>query len=583
MHDLILEGGTLVDGTGEAPREADVAVDGHRIAAIGKGLGEARERIDARGKLVTPGWVDIHTHYDGQATWDPMCTPSCWHGVTTLVMGNCGVGFAPVRPGQEDYLIGLMEGVEDIPGTALAEGLQWGWESFPEYLDVLEKLPHALDLGTQVAHGPVRTYVMGERGARNEPATPEDVAAMAAIVREAILAGALGFSTSRTLLHRAVDGEPVPGTYAAEEELFGIGRVLGELDKGLFELAPAGVMGEDLAAPDKEMAWMRKLSAEIRRPVTFALTQHDVDKDQWRRMLELCDAAAAEGSVLRPQVASRPGTLLIGHQTFHPFSFRPSYKAIADLPLEARLAKLRDPAVRARILSEKSEDVDPRIAIITTLIEQGLHKIFPLGDPPDYEPPPEASIRAQAEREGRDPFEVLYDAMLELDGRQLLMLTLIGYSDGDLEAVRAMLESPHSAFGLGDGGAHCGAICDASMTTSLLCHWARDRERGPKLPVEWVVKKMTKDTASLYGLNDRGVVAPGLKADLLVIDFDRLQLSLPELVHDLPAGARRLIQKARGYEATIVSGQVTLRDGEHTGALPGRLVRGARCASPPSS
>jgi len=429
-----------------------------------------------------------------------------------------------------------------------------------------------------VAHGPVRTYVMGERGAKNEPATPEDVEQMAAIVREAILAGALGFSTSRTIIHRAVDGEPVPGTFAAEAELFGIGRVLGELRRGLFELAPAGVMGEDLAAPDKEVAWMSKLSAEIGRPVTFALTQHDVDKDQWRRVLELCDAAAAGGSVLRPQVASRPGTLLIGHQTFHPFSFRPSYRAIAELPLEQRVAHLRDPELRARILSEKSEGVDPRVAVVTSLIENGLHKIFPLGDPPDYEPPPEASIRAVAERSGRDPFEVLYDAMLELDGRQLLMLTLIGYSDGDLEAVRAMLESPHSAFGLGDGGAHCGAICDASMTTSLLCHWARDRTRGPRLPVEWVVKKMTKDTAELYGLLDRGVVAPGRKADLLVVDFDGLQLALPELVHDLPAGARRLIQRAHGYDATIVSGQVTLRNGEHTGALPGRLLRGPQSA-----
>jgi N-acyl-D-aspartate/D-glutamate deacylase len=401
---------------------------------------------------------------------------------------------------------------------------------------------------------------------------------MAAIVREAILAGALGFTTSRTIVHRAVDGEPVPGTFAAEEELFGIGRVLGELGKGVFELAPAGVIGEDLAAPDKEVAWMRRLSAEIRRPITFALTQHDMDRDQWRRVLELCDAAAVEGALLRPQVASRPGTLLIGHQTFHAFTFRPSYQALADLPLAARVARLRDPAVRARILAEKSEAVDPRVAVVTTLIEHGLHKIFPLGDPPDYEPRPEQSIRAIALRQGRDPFEVLYDAMLELDGRQLLMLTLTGYSDGDLEAVRSMLENPHSAFGLGDGGAHCGAICDASMTTSLLCHWARDRVRGPKLPVEWVVRKMTRDTAELYGLEDRGVVAPGRKADLNVIDFEKLQLELPELVHDLPAGARRLIQKARGYDATIVSGQVTLVDGEPTGALPGSLLRGPQAA-----
>jgi N-acyl-D-aspartate/D-glutamate deacylase len=574
MHDLLIQGGTLVDGTGAPPREADVALEGRRIAAVGRTLGPARETLDARGRLVTPGWVDIHTHYDGQATWDPLLAPSSWHGVTTLVMGNCGVGFAPVHPGQEEFLIGLMEGVEDIPGTALAAGMKWGWESFPEYLDVLESLPHVLDLGTQVAHGPVRTYVMGERGARNEPATEEDVARMAAIVKEAIQAGALGFSTSRTLVHRAVDGEPVPGTFAAEDELFGIGRVLGELGRGIFELAPAGVMGEDLAAPEKEVAWMRRLSAETGRPVSFALSQHDVDKEQYRRILELCRQANAEGSRLTPQVGSRPTMLLIGHQTFHPFSNRPTYRELESLALPERVAKLRDPAIRRRILGEENQLTDPRLAVVMTLIEQGLHRVFPLGDPPDYEPPAEASIAAIAAREGRDSFEVLYDAMLELEGRQLLMLAILSYCDGDLEALREMLEHPDSAFGLGDGGAHCGAICDATMTTFLVSHWARDRKRGPKLPIERVVRKMTRDTAELYGLGDRGVVAPGRKADLNIIDAEGLQLELPELVHDLPAGARRLVQRARGYQATIVSGEVTWRDGEHTGALPGRLVRG---------
>ena len=370
----------------------------------------------------------------------------------------------------------------------------------------------------------------------------------------------------------------MPGTFAAEAELFGIGAALGELGEGLFELAPAGVMGEDLAAPEKEVAWMRRLSASIGRPVTFALTQHDIDKDQWKRVLELCKEAAAEGSVLRPQVASRPGTLLIGHQTFHPFSNKPSYQRIAKLPLPERVAALRDPELRRRILDEESVEIDPRIAVVQSIIEQGFHKIFPLGEPPDYEPPPEASIAAVAEREGRDAREVLYDAMLELDGRQLLMLTIIGYSDGDLEAVREMLVHEHSAFGLGDGGAHCGAICDASMTTSMLSLWARDRSRGPKLPLEAVVKKMTFDTAELYGLRDRGLLAPGRKADVNVIDFEALQLELPELAHDLPAGARRLVQRARGYEATLVSGIVTWRKGEHTGALPGGLIRGAQVA-----
>jgi N-acyl-D-aspartate/D-glutamate deacylase len=574
MHDLVIKGGTIVDGTGAPARTGDIAIEDGRIRELGEVKAAARETIDADGLLVTPGWVDVHTHYDGQATWDPLLTPSCWHGVTTVVMGNCGVGFAPARPDKHDWLIGLMEGVEDIPGSALAEGIRWTWETFPEYLDALESFPRALDIGTQVPHGAVRGYVMGERGAKNEPATPEDVDAMTRIVKEGIQAGALGFSTSRTIFHRAVDGEPVPGTFAAEEELLGIGRALGELGAGLFELAPAGVMGEDLAAPEKEVAWMRKLSAAIRRPVTFALAQHDVEPDQWRKMLDLSDQAAEEGAQLVPQVGSRPTMLLIGHQTFHPFMDKPSYKAIADLPLAQRVEQLRRSDVRARILSEKPVGEDPMMFLIHT----GLEKIFPLGDPPNYEPAPEASISAIAKREGRTPYEVLYDLMLELEGRQLLMLALLGYSHGNLEAIRAMLEHPRSAFGLGDGGAHCGAICDASMTTFLLTHWVRDRERGPRLPLEWTVRKMTHDTARLYGLDDRGVLAPGRKADLNLIDFERLQLRLPHMVFDLPSGARRLIQKAEGYVATLVSGQVILREGEDTGARPGRLIRGAQPA-----
>jgi N-acyl-D-aspartate/D-glutamate deacylase len=577
MHDLVVRGGTIVDGTGSAPREGDVAIDAGRIAAVGKVGERGREEIDARGRLVTPGFVDIHTHYDGQATWDPLLTPSCWHGVTTLVMGNCGVGFAPVRPGKQDFLIGLMEGVEDIPGTALYEGIHWSWETFPQFLAALDRGRYALDIGTQVPHGAVRAYVMGERGAKNEPATPEDVAQMAAIVKEGIEAGALGFSMSRTLVHRAIDGEVVPGTHASEDEIFGICRPLGALGRGLVELAPAGVMGEDLSAPEREVAWMRRLSAETGRPVSFALSQHEVDKQQWRKILELCRAANASGSRLRPQVGSRPTMLLIGHATFHPFSQRPTYKKLAELPLAERVAKLRDPEIRRQILSERPpQETDPRMAVVTTLIADGLHKIFPLGDPPDYEPGPEKSIEAIAEREGRDAFEVLYDEMLKLDGRQLLMLAILSYSDGDLEALRAMLEHPDSVFGLGDGGAHCGAVCDATMTTFLLTHWARDRKRGPRLPLEWVVRKMTRDTAELYGLGDRGVLAPGLKGDLNVIDQGHLRLTIPELVYDLPGGARRLIQKAHGYTATVVSGQVTFRDGEHSGALPGRLLRGAR-------
>ena len=571
MHDFVVSGGTLVDGTGAPKRIADVAIDDGCLTEVGSDLGPAKRTLDATGQLVTPGFVDIHSHYDGQATWDPLLTPSCWHGVTTLVMGNCGVGFAPVRSGSEEFLIHLMEGVEDIPGTALSEGIDWTWGTFPQYLDALDRAPRMLDIGTQIAHGPLRVYVMGERGARNEPATAEDIQAMAEIVREAMEAGALGFTTSRTIVHRAVDGEPVPGTFAAEDELFGIGRVLGELERGVFELAPAGVMGEDLAAPEKEVAWMQRLAAEIQRPVSFALVQHESDPNQWRRLLELVSKSEP---MLHPQVASRPGTVLVGHDSLNPFSFRPSYKRLAKLPTEERLARLRDPEVRKRILSEKGQTSDLRIALIQGLIENGLHRVFPLGDPPNYEPDPSTSIQARAEREGRDPHAVLYDAMLELDGRQLMMLTLVGYADGDLEAVRSMLEHPASVFGLADGGAHCGAICDASMTTSLLTHWARDRTRGPLLSVESAVQKMTSSTAELYGLADRGIVAPGMKADLNVIDFDRLNLALPELVHDLPANGRRFIQRATGYTATIVSGEVILENGEHTGALPGKLIRG---------
>jgi N-acyl-D-amino-acid deacylase len=570
MHDLILRSGTVVDGTGAPPRTADVAVDAERITEVGDLRGEtARQEVDADGLLVTPGFVDIHTHYDGQATWDPLLSPSCWHGVTTVVMGNCGVGFAPVHPGKEEWLIQLMEGVEDIPGTALAEGITWGWETFPEYLQALERLPRALDIGTQVPHGAVRAYVMGERGARNEPANPADIEAMARIVLEGIQAGALGFSTSRTIVHRAVDGEPVPGTFAAEDELMGIGRALGSAGRGVFEVAPAGVMGEDLLAPVKEVDWMRRLSAETGRPVTFALAQHNRAPEQWRELLQLAESATGEGAALRAQVMGRPTCLLVGWQTqTHPFRFRPSYKAIADLPLEERVERLRRPEVRAAILSERNPDHP-----LADVVSAGLDRIFPMGEPPDYEPPPERSVAAIAAAEGRPAEEVLYDLMMARDGRELLMLALLGYSDGNLDAMREMLLHPNAALGLSDGGAHCGAICDASMPTFMLSHWARDRDRGPTLDLALVVRKMTSETARTYGLHDRGVVAAGAKADLNLIDFERLDLRLPKLAFDLPGGARRLVQEADGYVATFVSGTQIMAEGQDTGARPGRLVR----------
>jgi N-acyl-D-aspartate/D-glutamate deacylase len=571
VHDLIVRGGTVVDGTGAPRRVADVAVDDGRITEVGRVEGDGAEVIDAAGMLVTPGFVDVHTHYDGQVTWDPTLTPSSWHGVTTVVMGNCGVGFAPARPDRHDWLIGLMEGVEDIPGAALSTGIRWGWETFPEFLDFLDAQPLALDVGTQVPHGAVRAYVMGDRGARNEPATADDSAAMAGIVREAIEAGALGVSTSRTIAHRAIDGEPVPGTFAAEDELFALGRALADVGTGVFELAPAGALGEDLAAADREMDWMRRLAREIDRPVTFALLQNDFDPDQWARMLELALEVHDQGVPIRPQVAGRPLGLLLGLQTFHPLGARPSYQAIASLPLDERVARLRAPETRAAILSDAPERDDAM-----EFIGMGLDRIFPMGDPPDYEPAPEASIAARAQREDRDPTDLLYDLLLEQDGRELLLRPLLGYSRFTQDPIREMVLHPTSALGLGDGGAHVGAICDASIETYMLTHWARDRSRGARLPLELVVRKMTSDTASLYGLGDRGELVPGKKADLNVIDFDELVLRRPEMHYDLPGGARRLLQRAEGYEATIVSGKVVLRDGRDTGARPGALVRGAR-------
>ncbi|MGH9025973.1 MAG: N-acyl-D-amino-acid deacylase family protein [Acidimicrobiia bacterium] len=569
MHDLVVRGGTIVDGTGAASYTGDVAVDDGRITAVGKVEADGRKVIDATGRLVTPGFVDIHTHYDGQVTWDPMLVPSSWHGVTTVVMGNCGVGFAPARPDRREWLVGLMEGVEDIPGAALAAGIEWNWETFPEFLDYLERQPLGLDIGTQVPHGAVRGYVMGQRGACNEPATADDIAAMAKIVREGVEAGALGVSTSRTIAHRAIDGEPVPGTFAAEDELFALGGALGEAGTGVFELAPAGVMGEDLAASDREMNWMRRLAGETGRPVTFALLQHDFDPDQWRRMLDLALEVYDEGIPIRPQVAGRPLGLLLGLQTFHPLSKRPTFQALEPLRLDEKVARMRDPEVRTQLLAETPKQ-DDRMAFIGL----GLDRIFPLGDPPDYELPPEASIEAAAVRAGRDPTEALYDLLLAQDGRELLLRPLLGYSRFTQDPIREMILHPASALGLGDGGAHVGAICDASIETYMLTHWVRDRSRGERLPVELVIRKMTHDTASLYALNDRGTLAPGQKADLNVIDLERLTLRRPEMRYDLPAGARRLVQEADGYDATIVSGEVVRRDGCDTGARPGALVRG---------
>lgn len=566
MHDLVLRGGTLVDGSGAPARVTDVAIDGESISAVGPDLGPGTREIDARGLLVTPGWVDIHTHYDGQVTWDPHLTPSGWNGVTTVVMGNCGVGFAPVKPGQEGFLIQLMEGVEDIPGAALSEGIDWRWESFPEYLDALEERPLSVDVGTQIPHGAVRAYVMGERGARNEKATPEDIEAMASIVREGLEAGALGFTTSRTILHRAKDGELVPGTHADDDEVLGIGRMLGEVGHGVFEVA------SDLAPEGDELAWMRRLGQETGRPVTFACLQNPSDPDQWKRLLAVVDEDAAEGGSLTPQVAQRPAGLLLGFDSsFHPFRLHPSFRPLLDLSSEQRRAELAKPEVRERILSEEADLTGhpPQ----TAFIANGWSMMYVLGDPPDYEPAPEQSLAARAQRLGCDPAELAYDLMLD---EGFLYLPLLGYANGHLGPIREMMLHDRAVFGLSDGGAHCALVCDASMPTFLLTYWVRDRaaERGERLPLEFVVERQTRRTAALYGMEDRGLVAPGMKADMNVIDFDALQIHAPEMVWDLPAQGRRLVQQIDGYRYTIKSGQVTYEDGVPTGSLPGKLVRG---------
>jgi N-acyl-D-aspartate/D-glutamate deacylase len=571
MHDLIIRGGTVVDGTGSPARTADVAIDGGRISEVGTLTGErAAREIDADGLLVTPGVVDVHTHYDGQATWDDVLAPSAWHGVTTLVMGNCGVGFAPARADRHEWLIGLMEGVEDIPGTALSEGIQWEWETFPEYLDALGRRQWTLDVGAQIAHGAVRAYVMGERGARNEPATADDIDEMRDIVREAISAGALGFSTSRTIAHRAIDGEPVPGTFAAEDELFGIGGALADCGRGVFELAPAGSAGEDVVTPSKEVDWMARLSAKTGRPVTFALLQVDAAPELWRELMEVSLAAADEGAQLWPQVAGRPTGLLSGHFTSYSlFDEIPAYCALKARALTAPdlVAALRDPAMRDAILGWVPD------AAMAERMAQAYEKTFVLGSPPDYEPGPERSLAALAAASGCSPLEVAYDAMLDDDGRGVLYVPILNYSNGDLDAAREMLLHPRAALGLGDGGAHCGVICDASMPTFMLTHWTRDRRRGERLPLEWVVRKQTHDTARLFGLTDRGTLTPGALGDVNVIDYHRLQLGTPVVAHDLPAGGSRLLQSATGYVATLKRGVTTFEDGTDTGARPGRLVR----------
>jgi len=568
MMDLVIRSGTLADGTGAPLREADVAVKGGRIAAVGKIADKGAEEIDAKGLLVTPGFVDIHTHYDGQATWDARLQPSSWHGVTTVVMGNCGVGFAPVRQRDHGRLIELMEGVEDIPGAALHEGLDWQWESFAGYLDALEKKPRDIDVCAQLPHGALRVYVMGERGAKLEPATQDDIAEMRALTAEAMRAGALGFSTSRTLNHRTVKGDPTPSLRATQAELMGIALGMKDANAGAIELI------SDFDNPDvtTEFAMIRSLVEASGRPLSVSLAQTARSADSWRGLLALIERAAREGLPMRAQVAPRPIGLLLGLQgTLNPFVAHEAFAAIKDKPLKEKVAAMRDPAFRARIMAENDARQSHPLARRVMMFEQ----IYPLGDPPDYEPPRESAIAAQAKRLGTDPAELAYDMLLEDEGRAFLFSPFANYTEYNLDACHDMIAHPDTVMGLGDGGAHVGIISDGSYPTYLLAHWGRDRSYG-RFPLEYLVKRQTSDTARAVGLNDRGVVAPGKKADLNVIDFAKLKVQAPRMAFDLPAGGKRLLQGADGYVATIVSGEVTYRDGAATGALPGKLVRGTK-------
>jgi N-acyl-D-aspartate/D-glutamate deacylase len=565
MLDLKITGARLIDGTGAEARRADVGVKDGRIVEVGRVSSVAARAIDADGLVLTPGWVDIHTHYDGQVCWDRELAPSSWQGVTTVVMGNCGVGFAPVRRGSEAMLINIMEGVEDIPGTALHEGVSFDWESFPQYLDAIDGA-YAVDVGAQAAHGAFRTYVMGERAQTLEAATEDEAREQGQLAEAAIRAGALGFTTSRTMLHRAKGGEHIPSYHANRMELTEIARGMARASAGVFEWI------SDFGDLEEEFALIETVARVSGRPLTFSLMQADHRPQMWKEMLSRIDGAQAAGLNVRAQVAGRPVGMLLGLEgSIHPFVAHPSYQAIAHLPLAERVARLKHPAFRATLLAEQPGARND----LARFIFSAFHKMFPLGDPPVYEPLAESAIAAHAARSGREPAEVALDFMLANEGRAFLYFPLFNYTEGDLDNARAMITHPHTVFGLGDGGAHVGTICDGSFPTFMASWWGRDRPHG-RLPLEWLVMKQTRDTARAVGLHDRGVIAPGYRADLNLIDFDKLGARAPEIAYDLPAGGKRLVQRADGYVAIICAGVVTFENGVSTGALPGRLVRGAQ-------
>jgi N-acyl-D-aspartate/D-glutamate deacylase len=565
--DLIVRNGSIVDGAGGEPYEADILISGDRIVAIEAGsTRRGTEEIDAKGKIVTPGFVDLHTHYDGQATWDSHLAPSSLHGVTTAIMGNCGVGFAPCRPAQRDLLIRLMEGIEDIPNAVLTEGVPWNWESYPDYLDALAARRYDMDIGGYVPHAALRVFAMGERASNHEAATADDLARMGPLVREAIAAGAFGLGTSRTIFHRSSDGQSVPTLKAGEDELTMLATAVTAGGGGILQYA---VDWEDA---DTTFALIRRVAERSKCPVAFSLVQANGVPDNWRKVLALTEQANDDGLPISVQVMPRAiGMLLSYNHTLNPFCTTDSYKPIAKLPLAERLTALRDPEMRARIIAEAS---DPNPTNLLATFVRDFERMYPLNDPPDYEPPVDSSIAAVARQRGVSPEALAYDLLLEDEGRRILFVGTTNYYDKSLDVTLEMLKHRDTVPGLGDGGAHLGVMCDATYSTFMLTHWARDRSRGERLPLPFVVKSLTQDTARVIGLNDRGLLRPGYRADLNIIDFDNLRLGLPKVRTDLPAGGRRIIQTAAGYDATILRGKITFRDGASTDALPGRLVRG---------
>ena len=580
-HDLVIRNGTVIDGTGAPRRQADVAIDDGKISVVGTVEGNGNREIDAAGHLVTPGWVDIHTHYDGQVSWDPYLSPSCWHGVTTVVMGNCGVGFAPVKPDFRERLINIMEGVEDIPGTALTEGITWEWETYPQYLDALASKSYAMDVASQVPHSAVRTYVMGERGGANEEATVAEIDAMSSLVGEALDAGAFGFTTSRITAHRTSDGLVVPGTQVDLAEMKGIGAAIEKAGHGVFEVVSDmnfdGIEGSLTDAQDID--WMAEISRENGVKFTYLLFQNPGNLQKWRSTMALTTKAQESGARIYPQISMRPTGIVMGWQSsFHMFMGRASYDALADLPFETRVERLSDPATRAAILSETSDKLPFEG---TALRYEMMFRLEQDDGSLNYEPGHEDSVEQIAKRQGVSEDSILYDMMMENDGHGYIYVVLVNYGEYNLDFLKELMDNPTVIAAGSDAGAHCGAICDAAMPTFMLSHWTRDRTSGPKLTIEHAVEKQTRATAALYDLNDRGVLAPGMKADVNIIDYDNLRSSRPNMVADLPAGGIRLLQTATGYRATIVSGVVTFENGIATGALPGRLLRSAPNAFTP--